>query len=527
MRALVSNHGWAYRTPLGRCGAPPLAPLAGVTPARPALGPRARAWTHPARAQRGAVAVLMTAALVLMLAMCVLAVDAGMIHARQHQLDLAAQSVALAAAARLDGTADGVRRALDAAEAAAVQATYGIGAGQSVGWSPDGLSFSKSPPPHADWMSGAGAISAPQGVYYTRVDVARLAPQASALGPLSAQLLVPRLRSIDLASVAMAGRVSTEVVPLALCALSQQRASARVNPGPPRLTELVEWGFRRGVNYNLMMLNGAGTTPEHFLIDPVTALDRPGKAVHTSVAMVAPYACSGTVGLPAVGGGALSLRRPFPIDQLYRHLNTRFAQYDGAPCKRVMAPADNYLEQYGAGSAWVDWMSPAPVRQAAKPHIDGNRLVTVADPLVVPAGVSAQDYGVLWAASGAAAYGSYRSGIAEPENGYAGFGASQWPSLYPHGPHKLRGSVLRPYHLMPVTWHQHPQGESAFFVQQYRRVLHVPLLACPVPAGVLTSGRVLGIGKFVMTVPATATALYGEFAGVVEESELAGRVELL
>jgi hypothetical protein len=53
--------------------------------------------------------------------------------------------------------------------------------------------------------------------------------------------------------------------------------------------------------------------------------------------------------------------------------------------------------------------------------------------------------------------------------------------------------------------------------------LNLPLLACPVSGDKAT---VLGIGKFFMTVPATATSLYGEFAGLVSEQALGSQVQL-
>ena len=57
-----------------------------------------------------------------------------------------------------------------------------------------------------------------------------------------------------------------------------------------------------------------------------------------------------------------------------------------------------------------------------------------------------------------------------------------------------------------------------------RRVLRVPLLACPIAAG--GAANVLGIGKFLLTAPATETSVYAEFGGMVPEHTLGGNVEL-
>jgi hypothetical protein len=51
--------------------------------------------------------------------------------------------------------------------------------------------------------------------------------------------------------------------------------------------------------------------------------------------------------------------------------------------------------------------------------------------------------------------------------------------------------------------------------RQWRRLLYVPLVACPVPAGAYASAPVQAIARFLMTTPATATELNGEFAGVL------------
>jgi hypothetical protein len=56
-----------------------------------------------------------------------------------------------------------------------------------------------------------------------------------------------------------------------------------------------------------------------------------------------------------------------------------------------------------------------------------------------------------------------------------------------------------------------------------RRVLNIPLLACPVSGDRAT---IRAIGKFFMTVPAKSNLLIGEFAGVTPEQSLGTRVRL-
>jgi hypothetical protein len=51
-------------------------------------------------------------------------------------------------------------------------------------------------------------------------------------------------------------------------------------------------------------------------------------------------------------------------------------------------------------------------------------------------------------------------------------------------------------------------------------------LQCPVAPGASTKGTVVGIAKFFMTVPASSSALYAEFAGMTTETALGGNVRL-
>ena len=59
-----------------------------------------------------------------------------------------------------------------------------------------------------------------------------------------------------------------------------------------------------------------------------------------------------------------------------------------------------------------------------------------------------------------------------------------------------------------------------------RRVLNIPLLACPVAAGANVLAQVIGVGRFFMTVPATSSRLSAEFAGIAPAASLSGVVEL-
>jgi hypothetical protein len=57
-------------------------------------------------------------------------------------------------------------------------------------------------------------------------------------------------------------------------------------------------------------------------------------------------------------------------------------------------------------------------------------------------------------------------------------------------------------------------------------VLNIPLLRCPVASGAISTATVVGVAKFFMTVPASASALYAEFAGMNTETALGGNARL-
>ncbi len=82
-----------------------------------------------------------------------------------------------------------------------------------------------------------------------------------------------RCARLDTGARAVAGRTSLHLTPLAICALSASAASPRTNAALLPAVELLEYGFRRGVAYNLLKLNPHGPTAEHFVLNP---LGQPG-----------------------------------------------------------------------------------------------------------------------------------------------------------------------------------------------------------------------------------------------------------
>jgi len=474
--------------------------------------------------QRGAIAILFALMLALLLGFVGLALDLGRLYNRELELQAVANVAALAAARQLNGTAAGVASAISqaASRTAALRYQYSQ---LALAWNDAALSFSTSS--NGSWIDAASAQSAPDGVLFARVDTSKLAGSPGTIELAFMQVLSSSLASAMVSSRAVAGRSGIDVAPLAVCALSNTLATARANPGPPANTELVEYGFRRGVAYDLMQLNPGASSAENFVIDPFDPPGVIGASGNMAASLVGPFACAGKLAIARVTGGVITVGRPFPLASLVNQLNSRFDQYTGAQCSFVTAPPDSNIKSYVYSSA-VPWMSAAPGGQGAASSNYSGKLWTIADPLPALGTNTAAMYGPLWAYARAVPFSSYVPGASEPSAGYTPFPTSAWATLYKPGLPTATASypagVSTPYKatsganfLAPSSGHKGVAN---------RRVLNVALLSCPVSAGAKASATVLGIGKFLMTVPATATTLYAEFGGLAAEQSLGDDVEL-
>jgi hypothetical protein len=127
-------------------------------------------------------------------------------------------------------------------------------------------------------------------------------------------------------------------------------------------------------------------------------------------------------------------------------------------------------------------------------------------------------------------FASYTAGEPEPATGYATFEVKDWATLYSPGQPKTSTVTPYPGSTKNPTPYSYTSGNDFWKTPganlksvANRRVLNLPLLDCPVSGNKAT---VRGIGKFFMTVRATGTSLYGEFAGLASEQSLGTRVVL-
>lgn len=495
-------------------------------------GPLPRPGRRRGHRQQGAVAVVFAIVLIGLLGFCGLALDLALVYNRNVEMRNIADAAALGAARKLNGTASGINDAVAAATAAATALKYQYGR-TTVNWSAAAIRFSTSPDRDGSWVDAGTATATPARMLYVQVDTGQL-DGAGDVQTLFMSALSSSLAMVPANSGAIAGRTTIDVAPLAVCAMSTNPAAQRINSAS--FVELVEYGFRRGVSYDLMNLNPAGLAPANFVVNPLATPGSAGSANDVLPATVGPYVCSGTLGIPRLAGDTIAVAQPFPLGSLYKQLNSRFDQYENDLCNFRGAPPDVNIRSYVHTSmpATFPWMTTAPAGQTAAcngptPQCaapSGLKLQTIAD-LAAPGGTAAQ-YGPVWAYAKAVPFSAYAAGVPEPSpNGYTPFPTTSttWQALY--GGQKVgtypAGTTSTPYkagsgvnYAPPSAGHK-PGAKG-------RRVLNVPLLSCSAPPG--SNATVLAIGKFFMTVPATATVLAAEFAGAMPLQNVQGNVGL-
>jgi hypothetical protein len=332
---------------------------------------------------------------------------------------------------------------------------------------------------------------------------------------------------------AIAGRTSLKAVPIGICAMSADAAAARpaTSPSGETLSELVQYGFRRGISYDLMKLNPKGVTPVRYAINPVA---EPGSTNATfTIASLGPFICSGSMWVKGLTGGAIhvsELPASSPLASLSAALNTRFDNYASTSCAPSGAAPDINVKSYAYDQAnIVKWMTPNIGKAAVAITTTRSKSEAVIDLPTAPAAPG--DYGPLWAYAKAAKAPSPLD-LPEPASGYETFAATDWPALYPSGPTSSTYPASPPTPYLASTtangYYQAPSFAHKAMAIPYRRVLNIPLLSCTSapPSGSNVTATIVAIGKFFMTVPATDDSLIAEFTGLLPPSSLPGHVEL-
>ena len=476
----------------------------------------------PGRHRRGSVAVIYAMVLIPIIGFAGLALDLSFAYTRRTEMQSVADAAAMAAARALDGTLAGIESAKTEARVIAQRQKYSFG--RAVVWDDAALRFSDSPDkPDEDWLPASSVNAAnAANLYYAKVDTLELGDAYAEVDVVFTRVLGGARETMRMAARAIAGRTSIQVVPLAVCAITNTRVSTRdVDQGGTVLKELLHYGFRRGVSYNLLNMNPHGASAVSYLVNPLDFPDQPEHLNHRSLAVVRPFVCSGSIAASNVRTGSkLYVADPFPA-ALTAELNARFSNYSGSSCNQVPAPPDRNIKEFDAWYfGW--WMNSAgAINGSAEPHVVGGGKLTIADQSAAVVGITKAHYGPLWAYSKAVQHDSGAAdGVGAP------FLKADWRYLYPVGSGADLSSTYNDTLASPYNANAAPHRAIAPVASlAQRRVLNIPLLECPVPG---SSARVLAVGRFFMGSQADAAipAVHGEFGGLVRDDELAATVGL-
>jgi Flp pilus assembly protein TadG len=476
------------------------------------------------RGQRGVYFIVYAVVLVPMLAFIGLALDVSLMYVRKQEMQAVADSAALAAARALNGTRDGVNAAIANAASAGAANDYRFLRPLAVTWAPAALSFGTVPGGSA-WTPAASVTDAElPGLLYARVDTAQLAATHRSVHILFMTLVGASPTQL-VSARAVAGRRDSAIAPLAVCAMQPAERGFRSNPStPPGTTapELLEFGFRRGVSYNLLNLNPNSTaTPVHYLVNPLDFPPLAANARHFTEPTVAPFVCTGSMPAPPLVNGTsmLYVQRTFPTT-LIPELNARFNP-TGSRCTPFTAPPD--FNVFDFRGWWASPVQPGWPGSAAS-LASAGRLQTVAD--VDGGAATPSDYGPLWSFARPLRFDTSTGTVgaeftsADLAKLYRLSGAT-WgvaPAKYTYGNGRSPyGANASAYSTVPTL-----TGEVN------RRILNVPLLDCPLNEENVSPKRMLGIGRFFMTTRATASpvAVHAEFGGLVSYPQTAASVAL-
>lgn len=462
------------------------------------------------RRQKGAVAVVVGLSLVTLFAMGGVVLDLGHLYIAKSELQNSADAAALAGAQRLNETAAGVTNARDNAIAVAAQNNFNFATAVTI----TGANTEFGPGPDGPWSSYATALASPTGKTFVKVDTG-----LRTMNTYLMRVVGPAFNTVSTLGVAVAGRYVNDVTPIGVCAIKNAAGASRpkgeVLPGT---NELAQFGFRRGVSYNIFNLGPLGANSDPYLLDPVDVYPNPCNPSNSSANTTAPFVCNGSSAIITNTPGTVYGNTGVSAGKIEAALNSRFNLFGGpSVCIPAQAPPDVNIRKFACASIGpgpstcatpaVNWMTPTPTVQ------------TMVDSRMPIAGtISGNDkYGVLWSYSRAVrAVGSTPN--ATPG---AAFTTADWTTipLYPPAP-ATNGNF--PATVSPYLDPSHITAPTVNPGVLNRRVLNLAIANCPAITG---SGGckvipVLGIGRFFMQVPADFSGgtkkLEVEFAGLIE-----------
>ncbi len=473
------------------------------------------------RHQQGAVIIVFTLSLLVLFGFMALAIDLGRTYVLRTELQNAADAAALAGAKELNSTVAGVGRARARAIAMAAQNnshfTTPISITSSnlwVGPCPDAESCTMVP------IDSIVSDAQASGMTYLRVYIssgtfstffARVPAKTDGTGAVA---------TTSTYGEAVAGRYTNQIAPIGVCGIINTTTGATRPKGEviPGSGELAQFGFRRGVSYDIMLLNPLVPNSDPYLINPVDAYPNACSPSNSSADATAPFVCGGTAAsitsLPATAYGNTGIS----AGKIEAALNSRFGDFSPpSVCNPATTPPDANIRPFAYNNnaaGYTNWITPNPTGQTLNP----SNTFYPTKPL------TRGRYGVLWSYSRAV---RANTGTSPPTPGTA-FSptASDWNTLYPTqeagnlapAPTNYPTAATSPY---LDSGHSTPPG-GGMVGQAGRRVVSLAIIDCPnvIKSGACSRLPVLGIGRFFMQTPAdfkgSPKKLYTEFAGLVD-----------
>lgn len=469
---------------------------------------------RPVSAERGSAATTLVIALPVMIGIVGLALDLGHVYARQSELRVMADAMALTVARRLDGTKAGLDDALGRLQTPGGLPTFAFNSAW-VHWNTAALELAARPDAADSEWKPASTITtdaAAAGLAYARIDTSKLTGNVGDPNIFETFFIsvIGGASTVTSKAVAVAGSAAVAVTPLAICALDADKPTDSRPNTTTAGAELIEYGFRRGVSYNLLDLSPTSTTPQAYLVNPLDPGTGSSNPLHFTAPYVGQFFCTGTVRLPLVAGGSKVHIVPMPGLPIADWLNSRFVSDPASGCNATTAPVDLDIREYIGGYAnWYMSTSPYPSTASST-----DRNVATSPSRVSVADLKAGDTSSVTPT--VTSFGPLWVNVKPQTTTGTKFAVTDWSKLYTFGGVSVPNTTVLKYGSASAVPYASDKHKLAGGGVKNRRVLNIPLLDCSggAPASPAT---VLGVAKFFMTAKATASpaVIPGEFSGML------------
>ncbi len=489
-------------------------------------------FVMPRQRQRGAVAIVLGLSIFALFGLMALAVDLGRTYVVRTELQNAADAAALAGAKELNQTTAGVTNAVARAISMAAQNSANFGtpvaitiANISAGTCPDDACMVLASTITTNALAAGRTflrVNIPSGALTTFFAV--VPTTVDSTGTVATNTF----------GRAVAGHFLTQISPMGVCAINLIAGGIRTSAAG---NELTEFGFRRGIAYNIPAMNPLGSAAVPLWINPLNAPPATCNPSSSSAANMKPFLCTGTSTIITTVPGSVYVNTGGSYGPMEKAINSRFDDFTGGnACDPTSAPPDVNIKAYsvptaaGAGPAGNprDWTNPGANIYPSQQTISLDPVTN--KPLSTP---STAQYGALWSHSRAVR----AVGTSPNATDGAPFALSDWNNLYnsntadtsssgypanPAIPPFPVGSLAAPYNT--------PTGNKYFSAPnparpgtRNRRVLNMAILNCAGfvagPGTACATLPVLGVGKFFMQTTADLTGgtkkIETEFAGLL------------